>query len=139
MTDEARRVAWIANRKGFEFWLDVLDPVLAGLQGVSSGQRSYLVAIGTASIIEMALHNSTHVLAVITKNTAGSAWVPYEYGRVQRGASAWPAGCWVDPAVERKTTLPEYLYLGPITRSEPEIEQWLDLELAWTDPIPPKL
>ena len=62
-----------------------------------------------ALIIEMALINSTHVLALVTSNTIGSMWVPYEYGRIKRvHVFSHEAGSLhLD-----KSYIPEYTYLG---------------------------
>jgi hypothetical protein len=154
----AERVAWLANDEGFEFWLDVLDPGLTTFQTFASSlsmPTPALHAIGIARIIEMALHNSSHVLALLTANSAGSAWIPYEYGRIHRGAVPWPAAAWVDPlGITNHPTppLPEYLYLGAIAKTEQEIRTWLNGERRnwermlgrpitkpagrWTAPIP---
>ena len=73
----ARRVAFLACKEGFDFWLDVVDPNLYSVTGVTlSSEGAKAAAI--AAIIEMALLNSTHVVAVMTANTKGSEWVPYQ-------------------------------------------------------------
>ncbi len=78
-----------------------------------------------AAIIEMALLNSTHVMAVITPHTSGSQWVPYEYGRVKDPTPvALQAACWLHNGVSASTA-PEYLYLGTTTRSEIDVNDWL--------------
>ncbi len=122
--DLALRVAELACRRGFDYWLDVLDPRLvqpAGAPPVSS-------PVAIAGTIEMALLNSTHVVAVLTKDTAGSQWVPYEYGRVKEPmVVSARAACWLDPFM-RTQTVAEYLHLGEITRSEQNLDAWLDRE-----------
>ena len=98
-------------------------------------------------IIEMALLNSTHVVAVMTANTRGSEWVPYEYGRVKTPQLpiSLQAACWADPRIG--LDLPGYLYLGEIHRSESDVRQWFQTELqkqprkrigpcGWTGPAP---
>jgi hypothetical protein len=122
---EALAIARIAVQEGFQFWLDVLDPSLTLLPFANAPQRSLLIA----AIIEMALLNCTHVCAVMTKNTRGSMWVPYEYGRAKDSSPySLQAACWIHP--NQAGPLPEYLYLGQITRTTPEIEEWLRKELA---------
>ncbi|MCB1090050.1 MAG: toll/interleukin-1 receptor domain-containing protein, partial [Verrucomicrobiae bacterium] len=76
----AENAARLATANGFNYWLDVHDPNLAAwnLQP-DTPQKS----IAIAAIIEMALLNCSHVLAIVSGNTPGSAWVPYEYGRVK--------------------------------------------------------
>lgn len=123
---QAERIAYLACQEGFEYWLDVLDPNLAAVTGAVSGsQASQRSSQAVAAIIEMALLNSTHVVAVITQNTKGSMWVPYEYGRVKdpKALVALQAACWVDSTAAH--SLPEYLHLGPIHRSESDIRIWL--------------
>lgn len=128
---QALRVAYLACQEGFDYWLDVLDPSLnqlpvLGVGGLPQQQR----ALAIAGIIEMALLNSTHVLAVITSHTKGSFWVPYEYGRVKDPVPAsLQAACWIDSSVQSKT-LPEYLYLGAVTKSESDLRSWLVSELT---------
>lgn len=154
---EALQVAWLADQEGFEFWVDVLDPNLGRLQallgiGVLSLRQT---GAAIASVIEMGLINSTHVLAVITSNTQGSQWVPYEYGRVKNsgGPVSLQVGCWVDPGLTMP--LPEYLHLGAVTRSETDLRTWLRNEFTnwaqqnqlapgipagnWNGPAPGKL
>jgi hypothetical protein len=85
-----------------------------------------------ARIIEMALLNSTHVIALITTNTAGSKWVPYEYGRAKDSSMySLKAGCWIASNVPR-VDIGDYLRLGVMTSDDPGITQWLTSELtAW--------
>lgn len=144
----AARIAYLACQTGFDYWLDALDPTLPGAGLVSTEQA----AAATAAIIEMALLNSSHVIAVITPNTKGSQWVPYEYGRVKLSetVSSLQAACWIYKATTG-TPLPEYLYLGPIFKTESEIQQWLRTELqkhpgrnspgacSWMTPTPASL
>jgi hypothetical protein len=143
---KARRIAYLACNEGFEFWLDVLDPNLPGV-----GQNTPQSALATASIIEMALLNSTHLIAVMTVNTKGSQWVPYEYGRVKLPqVRSLQASCWADRTLP-SSGLPEYLHLGAVLRSETEIRDWLRRQLLdykgseysglchWSDPDPPVL
>src|SRR5262249_36624209 len=106
-----------------------------------------------AAIIEMALINCTHVVALMTQRTAGSQWVPYEYGRIDRGGRAKdPATAYCVTASIKITDLPEYLHLAPIHKLESEIRLWFRAEKAlfakcteqeqregrseWTDEIP---
>jgi hypothetical protein len=124
---QATRLAYLACQEGFDYWLDVLDPSLqgSGVQGTTATEQA---AAATAAVIEMALLNSSHVVAIITQNTRGSQWVPYEYGRVKDpSATSVQAACWLDQS-SRNSGLPEYLYLGAILKSEAEIRQWLKTE-----------
>jgi hypothetical protein len=119
--DERRAldVAALAQLTGFQVWVDVLDPVF---QGMPSTPRAI------ADYIEIALLNSTHVIALMTPNTRGSLWVPYEYGRVKDSSPhSLRAACWID---HRVTDAPEYLELGVKTTSDAEITAWLRHEIA---------
>lgn len=125
--DEALRVAWLATQAGHYFWLDILDPVLA------SGR---LNPFQTAAAIEMALLNCTHVIALITPQSGASRWIPYEYGRVKEPTPhALNAASWLHPQTAQP--IPEYLYLGAPTKSEPDISRWLSPRpqgLPWSGP-----
>lgn len=129
----ARRIAWLANNAGFDYWLDVLDPtnqalnvLLPGMGTLTDEQKAAVVA----STIEMGLLNSTQVLATWTKRTRGSAWVPYEYGRVKSDGAivASTAACYFEPGCT--DPVPEYMLLGPIHRAEAAIGSWFGTELA---------
>lgn len=131
--NSALRVAWLAWNVGFDYWLDVidLDPQInqqvINLQATLGRQlSSFEKSILTAATIEMALLNCTHVLAVMTCNTAGSQWVPYEYGRAKHNAPVcFEAACWFDKSTLQRTELPEYLHLGDVLDDEQEICAWL--------------
>ena len=116
---EALRVARLAWQEGFDVWLDVLDPFLGGLRAPNP-----VYSLVVACIIEMALLNSTHLVAVITPRANGSQWVPYEFGRVKAdqivtsNASSWLLGLNV-------TDVPEYLLLCPIHKTEADLRRWL--------------
>ena len=132
--EPARRVAKIAVDCGFEYWLDVEDPYLRELGDAAD---SPLRAVLIAAIIEVALLNSSHIIALITPNALShegrarvpsqkgpSLWIPYEYGRAKARTVVSPqAAAWVSR--ELSGPLPEYLHLGMKWRSESEIERWL--------------
>lgn len=125
----ALRIAYLACQEGFDYWLDVLDPTLKVPLPVGIKMPGSLwKALATAAIIEMGLLNSTHVIAVLTRNSNGSQWIPYEYGRVKEPTPiSLQAGSWVDGTVDI-ADLPEYLYLGVITTTEAELRAWLRSE-----------
>jgi hypothetical protein len=129
----ARDVAALAQAAGFQVWLDVLDPVFQGL--LQPGQDYEPTPREIAIFIEIALLNCTHVIAVITPDTRGSMWVPYEYGRVKDSSPhSLRAACWIDARV---TDAPEYLELGVRTATDAEITTWLRQELArWASEHP---
>jgi hypothetical protein len=122
----AREVAALAQAEGFQVWLDVLDSGLQHTAQASTGTRADALAV--ALIIEMALLNCTHVIALITPRTRGTYWVPYEYGRVKDSSPhSLRAASWIDRQVSDQ---PEYLELGVKTRSDDEIRDWLRPEIA---------
>ena len=129
----ARDVATLAQAEGFQVWLDVLDSGLQSAAQASTGTRADALAV--ALIIEMALLNCTHVIALITPNTRGTYWVPYEYGRVKDSSPhSLRAACWIDQHV---TDEPEYLDLGVKTHSDDDIHDWLRGEMAeWNRQFP---
>lgn len=133
----ARRLAWLAWDEGFDYWLDVIDldpqrnqQVIAQEQILGRTLTAFEKSVLIAAIIEMALLNCTHVLAAMTDNTAGSQWVPYEYGRVKEALPvAVQAACWRAPTLPR-SHLAEYLHLGAVLDSESEIRMWMRGERA---------
>lgn len=129
----AKQIAYEVCTEGFEFWLDVFDPNLAAAMNAPPPVRSYAVAIA----IEMGLLNSTHVIAVMTKNIAGSQWVPYEYGRVKDPTPvALQAASWIDFSFPT-AKFPEYLLLGPELKSKAQLDAWLRFEVAKYGSPPP--
>lgn len=129
----AREVATLAQVEGFQVWLDVFDSGLQRTAQASTGTPADALAI--ALIIEMALLNCTHVIALITPRTPGTYWVPYEYGRVKDSSPhSLRAASWIDQHV---TYEPEYLELGVKTRSDDDIRDWLRGETAeWNRQFP---
>jgi hypothetical protein len=139
----------LACQEGFDYWLDVLDPTLTALPGAGVQPTQQERAAAIATVIEMGLLNSTHVVAVMTQNTKGSRWVPYEYGRVKEPMPiTLQAASWIASSLPT-ADLPEYLYLGVITKSETDLKSWLRSELraygasaipcGWNQPVPAPL
>ena len=121
--DAALEVSKLAHQRGFHVWLDVLDPRLAAPRGPAS---SLLIAC----VIEMALLNSTHLVAVMSRKTNGSQWVPYEFGRVKaRQLVAANASSWLlEDMLQRP--LPDYLLLCPVHPTLGHVQLWLKASLA---------
>ena len=134
----ARRIAQLAIHNQFNYWLDVidLDPLRnSQVRALETKLQRPLTAfekdILTAAVIEMALLNCTHVLAVMTQNTVGSQWVPYEYGRVKEPPPlSCEASCWWDYTSLPSANFPEYMFLGEILGIESEICLWFRSERA---------
>lgn len=121
-------VAWLANSERFDYWLDILDPNLAAVS-LNLKLSLYQQAVLMAGIIELALLNCSHVIAVMTNRVPGTLWMPYEYGRVKDSqlisleAAAWFDRSW------GLTNTPEYFHLGHQLRNESEIRRWLGSQL----------
>ena len=65
------------------------------------------------------INDCTHLLAVVTPNTDGSWWVPYEIGVADQGARA------ITTFTElTKLTLPEYLWRWPVIQNDYQIDQF---------------
>jgi len=130
----AERIAYLAHRQGFEYWLDVHDPVLQ----LANRARLPPVVQSTviAAIIEMALLNCSHAMSVQTANAQKSRWVPYEFGRAkQRILRSTQVASWFDNGIDSTTTA-DYLRLGVCAWSEQHVEDWLRAEHRPTCPPP---
>ncbi len=142
---EAVYIANLASTAGFNYWLDVFDPNLKSLeqlinqQKLSKAQECFAIA----SIIEMGLVNCSHVLVVYTRNTKGSNWIPYEYGRVKNSpVITVQAASWVERSININSgkRFPEYMHLGKIIQHRNDIndrnnpyyylEKWFKDELG---------
>src|SRR5207302_2641867 len=88
-------------------------------------------AVAMASVIEMGLLNCSHVIALITPNTKGTLWIPYEYGRVKEPPPVTlQAASWIHR--DYTDALPEYLHLGLVHYTEDEIQAWLRAPVVGT-------
>jgi|SRR6185312_6460036 len=121
---KAERVACLADERGWDVWLDVLDPHLAWANRLPAGPLKSLLI---AAIIEIGLLNATHVIALLTPASRRSRWIPYEFGRAKsRQLSSFQCASYVDAAV----AAPEYTLLGMTLASEPDICGWLGAVVA---------
>jgi len=124
----AERIAYLASKEGFDYWLDVHDPLLklANQTSLPVVVRSVLIA----AIIEMALLNCSHAIAVQTPAAELSRWVPYEYGRAKRRwLTSTRVASWFRKGIYESTKA-DYLKLGVCALSEPQVIAWLQWE--WT-------
>ena len=71
----------VSGSNVYDVWLDVWDPALNWRPPTSHINEAVL----TALIIEMGLINSVAVIALMTDDSHGSNWIPYEFGRVKVG------------------------------------------------------
>src|SRR5277367_1711016 len=102
-----------------DFFRSLLNPELLNIPSMALPGQAEAVAM--ASVIEIGLLNCSHVIALITPNTKGTLWIPYEYGRVKEPPPlSLGAACWVHR--DYNDGLPEYLHLGPVLYAEAEIE-----------------
>jgi hypothetical protein len=125
----ARRAAFLIDDERIEYWLDVHDSRLKAIARSSGPLTPAQLAALTAAIIEMALVNCTHALALLTPNTRGTMWVPYEYGRmVDIGVAGRRVAVWRHH--EGLSDTPECIHLGSITDDEPSIRLWLQTDVA---------
>ena len=123
----AERIAEMACAEGLDYWLDIHDPLLRlANKTIRPSDARYPVII--AAIIEMALLNSSHLIAVHTTNSLASKWVPYELGRVRdRNIRSGNAGGWFHPHLLPRQC-GDYVHLCRIARGgENEVERWLRL------------
>jgi hypothetical protein len=109
----ARKAAKVLTDRGINVWLDVDDPLMPA---ISATNNALLIAL----YIEMALVNSTHVLALMTSNTKGSLWIPYEYGRVKCS----PAFAQEAASLHLENLYPEYTYLGVQHHDYSDLQNW---------------
>jgi len=93
--DFAERIAYQATQESFDYWLDIHDPVI---KAVPASHPSYPILI--AAIVEIALLNCTHVIAVQTCDGRKSKWIPYEFGRAKaHSIISLDAGSWIHPSM----------------------------------------
>ena len=119
------RIACLAEHHQLDYWLDVHDPTLgfANQLPANDPRRSALIA----AIIEIALLNSSHVIALHTVNSLSSRWVPYELGRAKaRKITSLQSAGWFEKG-QTVSTCGDYVQLAVMTRSEPEVAQWLHI------------
>jgi hypothetical protein len=121
----AKDVARVVTNTGRDYWLDIHDPTLQWANKKVTSLGSVAGAILLAAIIEIALLNSTHVIALHTVNSAGSAWIPYELGRAKARKifSSQAAGWFVQPILP--SSCAEYIHLAQQTLTLQDIENWL--------------
>lgn len=121
----AERVAYLGCQAGLDYWLDIHDPVLRVATGtISPTDPRYPVII--AAIIEMALLNCSHIVAVHSDHSLKSRWVPYEFGRARdRRIRSFNSGSWFHPRT-RAAAHGDYLSLSRTSSGgETDVKRWL--------------
>jgi hypothetical protein len=122
---EAERIAKLACDESIDYWLDIHDPVLKfATQTIRPSDARYPFII--AAIIEMALLNCSHLIAVHTTNSLASKWVPYELGRVRsRKIQSANAGGWFHPNLLPRQC-GDYVHLCRMAQGgENDVSRWL--------------
>ena len=116
----AKRIAALADREGFEYWLDVVNLPPTFIPSTMSARAIALQ-------IEMALLNCSHIVAVYTDITTGSTWVPYEYGRVKEPVLTSTKCCaWL--YTKPYAVTPEWLELNEKREHEQPLIDWFETE-----------
>jgi hypothetical protein len=110
------RIACLADHRGVNVWPDVHNPTLRWLNAnpVGAPVRSLLIA----AIVEIALLNSTHVIALHTASSLASRWVPYVLARAKAPGvtSVQAAGWFEDP--KKPLRHGDYVQLGAMLFDE---------------------
>ena len=111
----ALKMARIVSECGFHFWLDVLDAQVKRLAGLTPAIETMVT---TSAVIEMAMLNCTHVIAI-----KQSPWIDYAFGRIRtRAAYLSQAGVWPGPGSG----------LGRCVVDKAAIQDWLNAEFGMT-------
>jgi hypothetical protein len=128
------RIACLADHRSVDVWLDVHNPTLRWLNAnpVSAPVRSLLIA----AIVEIALLNSTHVIALHTASSLASRWVPYELARAKaRGVTSAQAAGWFEDA-KNPLKHGDYVQLAAMLFDEQEVFDWLPSKAPAVRPPP---
>jgi hypothetical protein len=125
LTDKpyARAIAEYFEMIGLHYYFDENDQVLKDVVASGKNNDSAIVAA-----IDHGLQHSTHLLAVLSKRTMGSWWVPYEIG------SARATGRDVRHLLLRSITppmVPEYLRLYPQLWTANDLFGWVSDLTPW--------
>lgn len=115
----ALKMARIVSECGFHFWLDVLDSQVKRLGALPPAVQT---SVGTSAVIEMAMLNCTHMVAI----GQTSPWIDFAFGRIRtRAAYLWQLGSWPGRASGA-------LGLGLNIPDKAAIQEWLNAEFGMT-------
>ena len=119
---DKKKALWLKKcfeKRNIRTWLDIIDLKMV------TDHVNYREPIALANMIEIALLNCTHVIALMTPNSAGSAWIPYEFGRVKDSQlSTSNAAIFLHKL--KTEDLPEYMQiLNHQLRKENDIDYWI--------------
>ena len=110
-TGKAEGIQEYLAGKGIKTYLDTLDPILKTPIDL------------TTRIIDQ-LRNCSHIIAVFTKNTEGSYWVPFELGAAYEANKG--IGTYVWEETSQKINLPEYLLAFPIMKNAKGLDVYIE-------------
>ncbi|GGB80643.1 hypothetical protein GCM10008019_41140 [Deinococcus soli (ex Cha et al. 2016)] len=103
----ARELAFFLRSVGVDVYIEALAPI--------SNRDPSVVT----DVIDFGLNACSHLIAIISNNTRGSWWVPYEIGIAKHRPV--PYGLLV---LDNVTQLPEYLANAPIIKDNYELINW---------------
>ena len=109
----AREVAQTLLDADFTIYFDERDECLAGANEETDPDR-------VLRCIDAGLTRSTHLLGLVTENTRGSWWVPYEIGatRARSRDCAFLVG-------KEVKVLPAYMKVARVLKDRSELKEWL--------------
>jgi hypothetical protein len=119
----ARAVASYFETIGLHYYFDEEDEVLASALRVGNSKDAAIV-----EAIDHGLAHSTHLLAVLSRRTMGSWWVPYEIGVAR--ATKRDVGHLLLSSLSVEM-VPEYLRLYPRLWSANELFEWVSAFTPW--------
>ena len=104
--------AYIMAQGGIDVYLDMNDDDLQ--RAAAAGDAAAITAF-----IERGLSSSTHILCLVSQNTARSWWVPYELGFGKRSGKP------LATLRLKDTELPAYLEISEIIQGTKSLNQYL--------------
>lgn len=117
-TDAAKAIALYLKYQGVDIYFDEYDRLLSA--AVAAGETKLVV-----QYIQMGISFSTHLLGVISPDTKGSWWVPFEIGL------AWQRDKELSVAyllLDNVDHLPEYLQITKNIKDRYELRNWVKKE-----------
>ena len=129
--DVARNLAKYFEFIGLYYYFDEEDKILIEMKNKGMADDEALV-----ESIDEGLKHSTHVIAVLSKRTMGSWWVPYEIG------SGRARGCGIAHLLLPSITIemvPEYLRICPQLWTAEELFNWVEGLSIWPGTVVHKL
>lgn len=104
---------YITEHGGIDVYLDIHDQELQ--QAVNTGD-----ALGITEFIERGLSKSTHIMCLVSAETARSWWVPYELGYAKNAGAKLST-----LKLKGEVSLPAYLEISEIIRGTESLNNYL--------------